>query len=300
MAITPVFAEVKPLSFYYLPNLNLTFEKNNDSYAIAQEVINKIKADTNVDFNVFGGNLTLNIDGTYNDIPFFTDLADSTEKPYYVIFGNNDARLNKDYTTRDFTSEFRKNGFNIPELTYWNDESHEGYNIIGLDTTICNSNNSQISKEQYRWLAQTLNTYKVPTIMFMYHSAVETGVKVIDETNLADSKQFIDFVANFPQIKLIISGNTEINFAKKIGQTFYFNAPSITSYPNMYEKFTLYPDRIEVTRTQIPYKQLIKKHKTNAINSEKAKNYNPNKSAEFLDILEGDKFSKQEVYYFLK
>jgi len=309
LTINPVISSelaVKPVRFAFVPDAHLAFKKQsdwilyNESLVIFQDVINTINSYPNLDFLVFGGDTIQNDDKELADLDTFIDITVDIKIPYYIIFGDRESDLKSTCPRSEFTGWFRKNGFSDPEKTYWAVNIDDNTLLIGLDTTIPNEFRGEISKEQLEWLKEVLeNNKNKQTIIVMHHPAIVNCTK--PHTNrdfiLSNSNQFLGLLSANPQVKLVLSGHHHINSVTKVNNTIFITSPSIVTYPNSFKILELYPDRVVVEDKQISFKQIVKKAKKDIIKTDYARQYDYQDPQSVLQLQEGNKFSRQKVYY---
>lgn len=303
------YKNFQPFKMAFIPDTHISFERNNDwilnneSFVIFQDTVKSLSKVPNLNFIVFGGDLTENKDKQLNDLPMFLDAIYELKIPYYVIFGDRDADLDGEYTKAHFAAEFRRNGFNDPDKTYWVQEPVENVMLIGLDTTLQNRFSGEISQEQLLWLDETLKNNKDKfTVITMHHSPIATNPKDFQHPwknfVLTNSQDFLSVIQKYPQVKVVLSGHHHLNSTQKMNNTLFISSPSIVTYPNQFKLLTVYPDRVEVENKKISFKQIIKKAKQTLPDTEYAKQFDPLKPKNITKLQEGDKFSQEKVYYF--
>ncbi|MFH0703018.1 MAG: metallophosphoesterase [bacterium] len=300
----------KTFKIAFMPDIHLSFDKKddwilyNESLIIFQDTVKILNKTPDINFAVFGGDLTDNKNKTLDDLPIFLDIAAELKYPYYVIFGDRDADLSNDYSKQDFIAEFRRNGFKNNDKTYWIDEPIENVLLIGLDTAIENRFSGLISQEQLSWLEDIIkNNQNKFIIILMHHSPLPSCSQDTEHPwknfTLSNSEDFLNIIKKYPQPKLILSGHYHINFTKKINNNLFISTPSIVSYPNEFKILTIktLSDKIEINveNKQINFKQIVKKAKKTILNTDYAKQYESSKK--LLKFQEGDKFSRMKKYY---
>lgn len=303
------YMEFKPFKFAFVPDIKFSYERQNTHilYSLSQiafqDAIKLINNDKNTDFVVFGGDMLSNSESNYSDLYQFIDLADSLEHPYYLIFGDREARLTDDYSKEYFTSEFKRKVFTSSGRSYWKHEPVKDVVIIGLDSSQVNKEQGLIDNEQMGWLKSTLEENKNKfTVVFLHHLPKpldeDLSVSEFKKFSIVNSGEFIKLISCYPQVKLVVNGSRYVNSVRKINNTVYVSTPSISVYPNIFNFFRVYPDRVEIENKKIGYKQIIKLAKKNLVNSDMAKIYDSKKTKNIIKLHEGDEYSKLGKYYF--
>jgi Icc protein len=287
----------KPFKMAFIADTHVSFgQKNswilhNESFLIFQDTIKTLNKNENFDFIVFGGDLLENKDNELSDLPIVLDVLSELNTPFYIIPGDRDVDLSKNYTKRDFLDEFN-NSFEDSEKTFWITEPVPNVVLIGLDTTITNNFSGSISQNQLLWLDNTLKNNKDKfTIITMHHPAfpVESSKESLiwKDFLLLNSSDFQQIIQKHPQVNLVISGHHHLNFTKKSKGSVFVSSPSIVTYPNSYTVIEASPKEITIKNMSINFKQIIKKAKKNLFKTEYAKNYGLLSSYELLKLQKG-------------
>ncbi len=298
----------KPFKMVFLPDAHISFKEEDgwilykESFVIFQDVIKNLKTVPELDYVVFGGDLTDNDDNKLGDLPMFLDTLEDVNFQYFAILGDRDADLKEGYTKQDFCSEFRSNGFENPNITYWMQQPADNLLFIGLDTSINNELKGKISSDELLWLDDILkaNPDKF-TVIFMHHPAIPTTQ--VDKTAwksflLENSEEFLKVINKYPQVKLIFSGHHH-NFAvQNINNKLFVSTPSIVTYPNSYKIIKVYPDRLEIENKDISFKQIIKKSKNILVKTEYAKQFDSKNPNKVLKFQRGAGFGRNKIYYY--
>jgi len=298
----------KPVKMIFLPDTHISFKETEDwilykeSFVIFQDVIKNIKTVPELDFVVFGGDLTDNDDNTLSDLPLFLDSIEDIGVKYFAILGDREADLKNGYTKQDFCAEFRRNGFGNQNFTYWAEQLQNNTLLIGLDTSVENKFEGKLPAEELLWLDNTLkaNPDKF-TVIVMHHPALQSTVSdktVWKKFILQNADEFLNVINKYPQVKLVLSGHHHNYAVKNIAGKLFISLPSVVTYPNSYKILKIYPDRIEVENKNISYKQIIKKAKNILIKTSYARKFNVEKPQKVLKFQEGDKTSRNKIYYF--
>ncbi len=305
-------AKQKKFKMVFLPDIHFSTENKkdgwvlyNESFVIFQDVISDLNKIKDLDFIVLGGDLLENKNKNLESMPTFLDSLQFLQAPYNVILGDRDVDLEKKMGKFDFTREFKRHG--LKNNTYWQAEPVKGFLLVGLDTSVANSKYGEIQFEQLLWLNNVLDDNKDKfIIILMHHPAIKIHYKTKSHPDksfmLANAMRFRALIANYPQVKMVISGHHHVSYAEKRGNILYMSMPSIVTYPNEYKVLNIdsKSNRIDVETKKIRFKQLIKKAKNDLINSKYAIKYNPRNPKKILDFQKGEKFSRKKRYYLYK
>ncbi len=318
------YKNFEPFKMIFLPDTHISFKENseqktaldysfksdekgewilyNESFVIFQDVIKTIKTLSNLGFIVFGGDLINNDDNSLSDLSLFIDSIDNFSHKYFTILGDREADLKDGYTKQDFCTEFRRNGFSNPDITYWAEQYSDNILLVGLDTSIENKFEGNLSEEQLLWFDNTLKSNPDKfTVIFMHHPAIETALSdknVWKKFVLQNSKEFLKIINKYPQVKLILSGHHHNYGVKNLNGKLFISLPSIATYPNQYKILTIYPDKVEVENKNISFKQIIKKAKNILVKTDYAKEYDIKNPKNVIKFQEGDKIKKTKVFYY--
>lgn len=129
-------------------------------------------------------------------------LLNPLKMPVYVIPGNHDTR----------------NGMReaFPDHSYLPDRGEflhyviEDYSLrlIGLDTTLPGKPEGSMCTKRLRWLEkQLLNEPTKPTVLFMHHPPIKTGLEHMDVQNCGNSEALGDLLENHKQVFQILCGH---------------------------------------------------------------------------------------------
>lgn len=274
----------------------------NESFVIFQDAIKNIKTAPDLKFVVFGGDLIDNADKELGDLPLFIDSIEDTRLKYYTILGDREADLKEEYTKQDFCAEFRSNGFENPNLTYWVQEPVSNILLIGLDTSVVNTDEGELPPEELLWLDNILKSNPDKFIIIsMHHPAfISTDLdnNVWKKYILKNNSEFLNVINKYPQVKLVLSGHHHNYAVKNSNGKLFMALPSLVTYPDNYKILTVYPDRVEVENKDISFKQITKKAKTTLAKTSYAKEFNPKNPDKILKFQEGGKISRTKVFYF--
>ena len=302
------YKDFTPFKMVFLPDINLSFKDKDgeilykESLVILQDVLKTLNQEENLDFVVFGGDLTDNADGKFSDIPMFLDTVSELKAKYYAIIGDREAHLADGFSKENFTKEFDEFDNKTLDQTFWEVEPVKNVLLIGLDTSIKNEENGYLNLHQLFWLDNILkNNRDKFTIIVMHHPPLittEIDKNKWQKYTLQKPDLFRQLINLYPQVKIVLSGHHHCNYVKKINEKLFMTQPSIVEYPNSFNILKIYPDRVEVKNKKISFKQIIKEARKKLINSDYAKEFNSKNPKSVLKYNRGDKFSRQKEYYF--
>mgnify|MGYP001214907501 CR=1 FL=1 len=153
-----------------------------------------------LDFVVISGDL---VDlGTGDEYELFRREIAPLEMPFYVIPGNHDHRdvMRKAFADHDYLPPDGPLQFSIDQ---------EGLRIIGLDTSVPGHPEGHFDAGQQAWLRGELEAHHdQPTLVFMHHPPVRTGIQHMDAMMLMRADEdFWPIVSGQSQILQIACGH---------------------------------------------------------------------------------------------
>jgi 3',5'-cyclic AMP phosphodiesterase CpdA len=99
--------------------------------------------------------------------------------------------------------------------------------VICLDTKIPNEIAGELCAERLEWLAAQLAAGgNRPTMIAMHHPVFRTGRPISDSRPFRNAAAFIDLVARYPNVSLIIAGHVHCTLQTRIGHAVAIAAPS--------------------------------------------------------------------------
>ena len=124
------------------------------------------------------------------------------DNPIYVIPGNHDERENfrKAFSDHDYLPK-------VGEFLHYVVEDYP-LRMIGLDTTIPGQAGGEMCSSRLQWLDQQLaNKADVPTLLFMHHPPIKTGIQHMDVQNCANAKALGELIEKHSQVFQILCGH---------------------------------------------------------------------------------------------
>lgn len=172
-----------------------------------------------LDLLLVTGNITSN--GSIEAASHARELLDTLDCPYRLVPGPNDDRR----TTLGVFDHACANevGGVVSYMV-------EGFalRLIGLDSLGHNGTGGHICQKRLNWVHDRLaENPSQPTLIFMHHPPMETGIQAVDADGFNNSGYFGQLVAHFPNIKAVLCGH--INFASHTG----WNGSVVSTAPSM-------------------------------------------------------------------
>lgn len=140
--------------------------------------------------------------GRPEEYSLLRSLIAPLDMPVFVIPGNHDTREGMRQAFYDHEYLPKGGGF----LHY----VVEGYplRLVGLDTTVPGKPQGAMCQERLQWLDQRLSEKPdVPTVLFMHHPPIVTGIKHMDVQNCRDGEALGNLVERHKQVFQILCGH---------------------------------------------------------------------------------------------
>ncbi len=149
--------------------------------------------------------------GTAGEYAILKEILESSEVPIYLGIGNHDNR-------EEFLKQFS-------DLAYLKDDDFihyvvemENLRMIMLDTNIPGKPQGILCEERLKWLDDKLaEKPDTPTVIFMHHPPIETGIQAMDEMGLMNKPGFEAVVAKYDNIIHICCGHLHRNITGVFG-----------------------------------------------------------------------------------
>lgn len=201
----------KELNFVFITDINL--DKKN-AYKL-QRTIKEINSNRKIDFVVFGGNNLKK--ANIENLNYFTYLLKRVHKKSYVLLGATDVStsvgLDKEYYLKRVKAARFFNHPNTPNYVF-----KKGNNVfIAMDGSkqFFPQANGCYTKQELIWLKKQLEKYKNKNIIILQHfPLVETSSKWLETAKI---DEYLYVLEDYKNVKLIVSGNYEVNQEIKTG-----------------------------------------------------------------------------------
>ena len=129
------------------------------------------------------------------------------ERPLFVVPGNHDARR--------------------PLFEAFGSVEDWPARLIGLDTIIPGEPGGVLCAERLAWLEDRLGEQgDRPTLLFMHHPPIATGIGHMDTMGLADADRFAALIRRHPQVERIVCGHVHRSIQARFAGTLVTVAPS--------------------------------------------------------------------------
>lgn len=158
--------------------------------------------------------------GTAAEYDRFRALLRPLTMPVYVIPGNHDDRA---AMQQAFGSQGMQplDGF----IQYVVDMGP--VRLIALDTHVPQRADGALCTERLQWLDARLAEFPTrPTLIFMHHPPLLTGLTVFDQIGLADMDAFGTIIARAPQVERIVAGHVHAAMLRRFHGTIVMTCPA--------------------------------------------------------------------------
>ena len=149
--------------------------------------------------------------GTAGEYAILKEILEASEVPLYLGIGNHD---NRDEFLRQFSdlSYLRHDDFiqYVVEM--------EDLRLIMLDINVPGKPQGILCEERLNWLEERLaEKSDTPTVIFMHHPPIETGIQAMDEMGLLNKDAFEVVVSKYDNIIRICCGHLHRNIMGTFG-----------------------------------------------------------------------------------
>ena len=212
---------------HILLNKNDKF-KGTNPYQSLKAVIGDIK-DSSWDFDLIIATGDLTQDNHNNSYKNFFRLLQLQNSPVFCIPGNHD-------TKNKIQSILPKSLFFCCEKTI-----KQNWLIIGMDSSVANSPEGFLGKNELEKLELTINLNKHKYIMiYLHHHPMDIDSKWIDEIGLKNKTEFFNILKKYKNIKVIFCGHIHQNIEMRYDNIEIIGTPSTCrQFKPKSEKFSI-------------------------------------------------------------
>lgn len=149
--------------------------------------------------------------GTAGEYAILKEILEGAEVPIFLGIGNHDNR-----------DEFQKQFSDLAYLTHDDFIQYvvemEDLRLIMLDTNIPGKPQGILCEERLQWLDEKLaEKSDIPTIIFMHHPPIETGIQSMDAMGLMNKQGFEAVVARHDNVIRICCGHLHRTISSTFG-----------------------------------------------------------------------------------
>ena len=219
---------------------------NNANLSAAVAMLNDL--DPAPDLVIGTGDLTNR--GRREEYRALRDLLAPLDSPIYLIPGNHDSapRLREMFSDHEYLAS------NDHFLSYVVDRYP--LRLIGFDSTLPDAHNGAVCSKRLAWLRSRLEEApERPTLLFMHHPPVKTGIWWMDGIGLVEGiTELRDLLNAHPQVQRIVCGHLHRAVQANLGRTPVSVCPSTTyqvcldTRPESPPKFIAEPPALQLHR----------------------------------------------------
>ncbi len=191
-----------------------TFDGTHDSVASTRAAIAHInRISPRPDIILVTGDVTHN--GLPEEYALARELLSSLHAPFFVIPGNHDDRALMAMTFGPMGAMPASCGES--EFLHYTIEDHP-VRMIALDTTMPGEARGRLCPRRTAWLAARLaEAPERPTLIFMHHPPMRTGIRIMDDMRCFESEGFADLLDTYSNVELVLCGHIH-RFASTVWQ----------------------------------------------------------------------------------
>jgi len=172
-----------------------------DTASFLETTIQHINAFTpKIDAVIITGDLTDK--GSPEEYATIRPILDTLQIPWFVIPGNHDHRSH-------FLQAFYDQAYLKPDMNFIQYAIEDfPLRLIGLDTTVPNHPHGYLCAERLEWLNTCLQDQpQKPTLIFLHHPPLETGITHMDVQNLSNSRDLFALLKKHQHVRHIACGH---------------------------------------------------------------------------------------------
>ncbi|MCS6814784.1 MAG: metallophosphoesterase [Cyanobacteria bacterium] len=225
------------------------------------EVILQHLSQLDLDFLLLPGDLTQH--GEPENHQWLADRLAQLPYPVYVVPGNHDVPVltanGYSIGLHDFTTYYRKFGYEQADRLYYTCELVPGVRLIGLNSNQFDEEGHQLGAmdaEQLLWLQQVLATYQQEvTLVMIHHNVLEhlpgQSKNPLGRRYLLDNADELLTILRQAEVQLVFTGHLHIQDIAYQDGIYDITTGSLVTYPHVYRLLHLYQDEHGQYRLQI-------------------------------------------------
>jgi Icc protein len=287
----------QPFSFAFVTGTHLisgesdTYKLTQESQLFLQDAVKQLNH-LNLDFVLFGGDQVDLVGEDEANWQLFIDIVQSLNCPWAFILGERDVSgtipVDK---LKTYGRDWKGKGL-TGNQPYWSQDILSGVHLIGLDTSVANSEMGELSSEQLAWLQEDLNQHKRQFVIVASHHPLlppdpYDGGPPWDDFLVPQAASAREILNSSPYVRLAISGHIYADKVQREKDIWYLSCPSLDVYPCAFKVFHVDAQAVTVATYQVDYPALVKKARLALAASTIAFHYNRAHSAAFLEVAEG-------------
>jgi hypothetical protein len=293
------FSYCQPFSFAFVTGCHLisglpdSYKLTQESQLFLQDAVKQLNH-LNLDFVLFGGDQVDLVGEDEVNWQLFIDIVQGLNCPWSFILGERDVSgsiaVDK---LKTYGRDWKGKGLSGNQ-PYWSQDIVSGVHLIGLDTSVPNSEMGELSAEQLAWLQDDLNQHKRQFVIVASHHPLlppdpYDGGPPWDDYLVPQAATAREILASSPYVRLALSGHIYANKIQRERDIWYLSCPSLDVFPCSFKVLHVDADGTTVETYQIDYPALVKKARSTLASSNIALHYNRAHPAAFLEVAEGSR-----------
>ncbi|MDP2571823.1 phosphodiesterase [Vibrio penaeicida] len=196
-----------------------------NTHQIFENAVKKIQSDLpmlgEIDAVIVTGDISDK--GDLSSYEVFKSIIDQLQLPYFLIPGNHDKRepLRQCFHQHQYMSQSGEINWVQPL---------DDFMIIGLDSTIPNKGEGELTQDTLSFLSDALNSQPdKPALVALHHPPFMSGIPFMDNIRLNNSESFARVIEQASQDVRIICGHLHNSIVCDIGGSTVISSPAIAS-----------------------------------------------------------------------
>jgi len=275
---------VSKLTFAQISDVHLSPDTVNSSYRltansfdILEDAIAQVNNVSNLDFTMFSGDMINK--PLENDLRSFLQIANTLEKPYYMIFGNHDISIGGNLSKKRFlevVNQDRARG-NVKvgrALPYYSFIPRKGFKVIALDAVIDDriTANGEIDAAQLEWLNRELSQTPKSEVVLIFSHVPLVQPFSSDSHRMLNADEVLAVLNKHQNPIAFLSGHYHTTKITKKDNIIHISTPSLISYPNAFRIINVENRRdkvvFNINFVQTRLSDVLKKSKLLVFNSD--------------------------------
>lgn len=182
----------------------------------------------------------------------FQAILQMLEKPYYIIPGNHDRRIEESQvglTRQEFARRFnpqaeQRRQIQPAQTGYWSIPVAPEVQLIGLDSIRDEDWGGVIDAPQLAWLQAELMAHSGKLIILAVHHPLHQ-LAPVDELPqwrnfvCANGAEVLALLDQFPQVKVVLTGHHHLTKVDRLNGRLHLACPAVATYPCAYRTLHL-------------------------------------------------------------
>lgn len=210
-------------NLYFMP----TNEQSVNNFNSVITGINRLK---DVDFVVFSGNNISKPKKEY--LESFIKTANKLKAPYYMIIGNKEVNVQKDFGKREYLEVLGKNIRFYKKITSANyvfEKSNTVFLVVDGAKEVIPSSMGYYKADTLSWLDNQLDQYKDKNVVILQHFPVVPPVAK-ESRYTYKAEEYLKVLNKHKNVKAVICGHFEVNKEDLVNDVLHISTKNAPSY----------------------------------------------------------------------